>query len=313
VKMLVTGAAGFFGAALVRLLAAQGCQVFGLVRPETDLWRLQNLPASVELVACDLLAPDQAGACIERIRPELCIHLAWYVQPSKFLTSPLNLQHLQASLSLAELLAKNGCRRLVAAGTCAEYDSERGYLSEAAPLLPLNLYAASKVALGLLLAPFAAQLGLELAWARIFYAYGPFEDERRFIPAVINTLLRSEPTRLTPGGQVRDYLHNQDVAGALWAVAQSSLVGPVNIGSGVPVTNRQVAIQIGEILGRPELVKFGDLPYRAGDPMFVVADTRRLQQSTGWQPRFGLEEGLANAINWWKERSTLTWTRNEPQ
>jgi nucleoside-diphosphate-sugar epimerase len=103
--------------------------------------------------------------------------------------------------------------------------------------------------------------------------------------------------------QVRDYLHIDDVAGALWAIAQKSLTGIINIGSGVPVTNRQVAIQIGDILGCPELVKFGDLPYRPGDPMFVCADNRRLVEQTGWQPGFGMEEGLANTVDWWKEKS----------
>ena len=303
-NVLLTGATGFLGAPLARLLVRLGCQVYAPVRPESNRWRIQDLLSSpsLHMLDCDLLAPDQVASCLESVRPELCFHLAWYAQPGKYLTSPLNLQHLSASLTLAGQLAEKGCKRLVVAGTCAEYNADLGYLSESSPTAPATLYAASKLALNLTLAQLAPQLDLQVAWARIFYVYGPCEDGRRFIPAVIRSLLRGETTQLTPGMQVRDYLHIDDVAGALWAIAQKSLTGIINIGSGVPVTNRQVAIQIGDILGCPELVKFGDLPYRPGDPMFVCADNRRLVEQTGWQPGYGIEEGLSNTIDWWKSR-----------
>jgi len=213
-NVLLTGATGFLGAPLAKLLVQQGCQVYAAVRPESNRWRIQDILSSdnLHLVDCDLLEPDQVAACLAHIKPELCFHLAWYAQPGKYLTSPLNLQHLNASLELAAQLAENGCKSLVVAGTCAEYNTELGYLSESSPTAPGTLYAASKLALNLTLAQLAPQLGLEVAWGRIFYVYGPCEDERRFIPALIAALLRRESTRLTPGGQVRDYLHIDDVA-----------------------------------------------------------------------------------------------------
>lgn len=301
-KVLLTGATGFIGSHLARLLLRDGCEVYALLRPESDLWRIRDLSDQLHLLTGDLLSQEQVTGCLERCRPELCFHLAWYAEPGKYLSSPLNVAYLNASLHLASCLAETGCRRLVVAGSVAEYDTERGYLSETSPTRPRTLYAASKLALYTVLAQLAPQLGLELAWARIFYVYGSYEDERRFIPAVISSLLRGEATKLTPGEQVRDYLHVEDVAGALWAVAQSGLSGVVNIGSGLPVTNKEIALRIGAILGRSELVKFGDLPYRSGDPMFVCADNRRFLKHTDWQPRHGIEEGLKQTTNWWKKR-----------
>jgi UDP-glucuronate decarboxylase len=130
------------------------------------------------------------------------------------------------------------------------------------------------VALNTLLEQLAGQIDLEAAWARVFYVYGPKESEGRFFPAIIGAMLGGETIRTTGGEQVRDYLHIDDVAGALWALAESDLTGVVNVGSGVPVTNKQVVLAIADLLGRPDLVRFGDLPYREGDPMFVVADNR---------------------------------------
>ena len=152
-------------------------------------------------------------------RPDLCIHLAWYAQPGKYLSSPLNLQHLQAGLHLGKLLAKAGCHRLVVAGTCAEYDTEAGLSFEASPT-PGQPVRRQQVALGLL-AQLAAQLDLELAWARNFYVYGPYEDERRFVPAVIGSVLRARPPASPPAGRCTITCTSRR-GGALWAVGAAA-------------------------------------------------------------------------------------------
>ncbi len=259
------------------------------------------MKGSLQLLHGDLLSADDSRKwSIGRV-PDLCFHLAWYAEPGVYQTSPMNIRYIEASLNLATQLARAGCKRLVVAGTCAEYDAGHGYLSESSPTRRVTLYAASKVALWAVLERLAEKIGLDVAWARIFYVYGPHEDERRFIPAVITSLLRNEPTRLTPGEQVRDYLHVEDVARALWTVGRSDLNGVVNVGSGLPVTNRDIALKIGAIVGRPDLVRLGDLPYRAGDPMFVCANTHHLFEDTGWRPRHDTDSGLRDTTAWWRE------------
>jgi nucleoside-diphosphate-sugar epimerase len=189
----------------------------------------------------------------------------------------------------------------VIAGSFSEYDQELGYLSEDSALRPNTLYGAAKVALHQALALWAPAAGVELLWPRIFSVYGPAEHKKRFVPAVILAALRRETTRLTPGEQLRDYLHVADAAEAVWAAAQSGLSGPLNIGSGKPVSIAELATHIGALLGCPELIRLGDLPYRQGDPMFICANTRRLVGQTGWQPRYALEDGLEHTIGWWRE------------
>lgn len=145
---------------------------------------------------------------------------------------------------------------------------------------------------------------MELVWPRIFSVYGPMEHEKRFVPAVILAALRGEATRLSPGEQLRDYMHVNDTARAVWHVAQSGLTGPVNIASGKPVAIGELAVKIGELIGRPDLIRLGDLPYREGDPMFVCANTKLLQ-GTGWKPQFNLRAGLQDTIEWWKKRLSV--------
>jgi nucleoside-diphosphate-sugar epimerase len=92
------------------------------------------------------------------------------------------------------------------------------------------------------------------------------------------------------------------VASAIYAVATSQLTGAVNIASGIPITVREIALKIGEALGRVNLLKFGALPYGASEPLYLLADNTKLREGTGWKPRYRLEEGLLQTIEWWKSR-----------
>jgi nucleoside-diphosphate-sugar epimerase len=123
------------------------------------------------------------------------------------------------------------------------------------------------------------------------------------VPSVARALLEDREAVVSPGAQVRDFLHVDDAAGALWAIATSAARGAVNVGSGQPVTVADIARSLGAIADRPDLVKLGALPYRLGDPMFVCADVRRLTEQCGWKPRFQLESGLRNTIEWWRAQS----------
>lgn len=301
-RVLLTGASGFVGSHMARHLVQEGHEVYALVRDRSDMSRLHDVQESLHLVWGDLLDGEAVAQAIALARPEACLHVAWYAEPGVYLRSPLNIQYIGASLALATKLAEAGCRRMVVAGTCAEYDASYGYLSETTPTGPVTLYAASKVALQTVLAKLAEQIELSVAWARIFYIYGPRENPKRFVPDIITTMLRGEPTRTTLGEQVRDYVHVEDVASGLWALAQSDLDGVVNLGTGVPVTNRQIVEQVGRILNRPDLVKLGDMPYRAGDPMFICADNHLIRERTGWRPKYDIGSGLRHTIDWWREQ-----------
>jgi nucleoside-diphosphate-sugar epimerase len=304
-RVFITGASGFIGSQLTRVLVEEEAEVYALLRPDSNPWRVGDMLSSLKVVKGDLLHPEQGWLDeLERVQPEICFHFAWYAEPGIFLTSPLNLQYLAKSLVLAEGLSKAGCKKLVIAGSFSEYDSDLGYLSENSTLKPNTPYGAAKIALHQALSLWAPRAGVELVWPRIFSVYGPMEHEKRFVPAVIIAALRGVPTRLSPGEQLRDYLHVSDTASAIWQVSQSGLTGPVNIGSGKPVTIGKIASQIGDMLGKSELIRLGDLPYREGDPMFVCANTRLLQ-SMGWKPQFELEAGLQDTIEWWKKQPNV--------
>jgi len=290
---------------LARILIDEGCEVFALSRPSAQRTKDPKLAESLHWVAGDILSPESYSEEIKKIKPELAFHLAWYVEPGQYLNSLRNLEMLQGTLRLVSLLGEIGCKKLVSVGTCFEYDTDIGYLSETSPTNPRSLYAASKLATSLVSKRIALLSEMSFVWARLFYMYGPHEDKRRLVPLVINSLLRGEEARTTKGEQIRDFLHVEDVARALWAIAKSNLSGVVNIGSGHPITIRDILMKTAQMLGRPDLIKFGVVPYDPADRMFVCSINQRLLEKTGWTERYTLDSGLEQTIEWWKKELVL--------
>ena len=300
--VLLTGATGFVGAHLARRLLHDGCRVSALLRPTARLDRIADLLPQMGRIDGDLAAPARYAAALRADPPDLCVHLAWYAVPGRYLHATENLAWVTASLALLEALHAVGCPRTVFVGTCVEYDTSYGYLSETTPARPASLYAACKHSLYLTGAQFQARQGRSFAWPRLFYQYGPWEDARRLVPLIIGKLRAGDPCPLTVGSQIRDYLHISDVAGAIWAVAQSALEGPVNIGSGQPISVAALAQQVGALLGRPDLLQLGAIPLPPGEPPFICANPTLLR-TTGWQPQYDLRTGVADTVAWWQAQS----------
>jgi nucleoside-diphosphate-sugar epimerase len=302
-RVLVTGAAGFIGSHLTRRIACEGDSVWAVTSPGENTDRLADILDRVSVMPVELRDARAVQDLASALRPDCAVHLAWYLTPGEFWTAPENLDCVAMSLSLVAALARAGCKRFVGVGTCFEYDSDYGFLSEnITPCRPSSLYGVCKNATYEILQAYCRKAAMPLAWARIFHLYGPAEAEVRLVPGVILALLNGQVARCTHGEQIRDYLHVEDVASALWAIAKSEVCGPVNVGSGQPVTVRKIVETIAHYLKREKDVAFGALPTDPQEPPLLVADVRRLANEIGWKPALTLDEGVAKTCEWWRTR-----------
>ncbi len=300
-RVLLTGASGFVGARVARQLLARGHQVTAVSLPQDRPDRLEELAGRLRLAALDLRDAAASEALIAQARPEGCIHLAWYAVPGLYLHAEENLGSLEASVGLLRRLIRGGCANVVMAGTCAEYDTEAGILREDGPTRPATLYAATKLSMCLIGQELAKKHRVKFAWGRIFYLYGPGEDSRRAIPALIRALLEGKTFDATAGEQVRDYLHVDDVAAGFVRLLESGADGVYNICSGVPDSMKKIMSAVASSLAMESRVRFGAVPYRGWEPQRICGDNAKLR-SLGWAPRFDLESGVRDAIAWWKAR-----------
>lgn len=268
---LVTGGSGFVGREVVAGLAEQGVAVRLVLRDGRD-------------------PPEEAGDALERVihTPNLfaesstwwasackgidtAVHVAWYAEPGRYLTSLLNLECVAGTLSFAKGAAEAGVRRWVGIGTCFEYDVTAGRLAVDTPLRPTTPYAGAKAATYLALSPWCQEARVEFLWCRLFYLYGgDHEDRRRLVPYIRSRLAAGEAADLTSGAQIRDFMDVRQAGRMIANAALGGRQGAMNICSGVAITVRQLAETVADEFGRRDLLRFGARPDNLVDPPMVV-------------------------------------------
>lgn len=298
--LLLTGARGFIGRQTLTALLRRGFEVHALSRA--------GVPPSHPGVVwhrADLLDSSTRRQLIDELRPSHLAHLAWAVEPGKFWTAPDNAEWLEVSADLLSLFAAAGGRRALVTGTCAEYDwrLEHGRPScEDDPCAPQTPYGQAKNELHQRATVIATQTGVSLVWARLFMAFGPYEDPRRLVPKICRSVLAGREAELTSGGQIRDFLDTRDIGEALATLIDGKIEGPVNVASGEARSIASLALEFGGLAGRPELIRLGALVERVGEPQFLVADVRRLHNEAGFRAASPTSERLAECFIWWRNR-----------
>jgi nucleoside-diphosphate-sugar epimerase len=265
-RILVTGGTGFVGRQVVPRLVAAGHDVLAPSRADTDL-----------------LAPGEAARLAAAARADVLVQLAWEAAPG-YATSPANPAWLCASLELARAFADAGGRRIVAAGSCAELDLERP-----------TPYADAKRALHLGLRALATTHGLELAWARLFFLYGPGEHPDRLVASIAASLAAGREALASTGRQRRDYLDVRDAGAAIALLATSRATGLFEVASGSAPAVADIARALAEAADRPGLLRLGARPAPDEAPL-IVGDPSSLRAATGWEPAIALPDGLREAV-----------------
>jgi dTDP-6-deoxy-L-talose 4-dehydrogenase (NAD+) len=271
----MTGATGFVGRHVLAALAAHDLELSVAVRPERPL---PALPARARAVVLDM---DDAGPhTFDQLgRPDVLLHLAWSGLPHYAAATHLEVE-LPRQRQFLEACVQGGLRRLVVTGTCLEYGMQEGELFEDRPAAPTTAYATAKHRLHEDLQAWRGTHGLELAWLRIFYLFGPGQAASSLFSQLHAAIDRGDTHfPMSPGNQVRDFM---PVEQAATEIARLTLrptdAGTLNLCSGKPTRVIDIARRWVAERGADILLDTGRFPYPTYEPMSFWGNRSRLDQ-----------------------------------
>ena len=283
-RILITGATGLIGKELPPALSKHDFDVFAIAInsdvPANDFhWHQANL-----------FDEQAVNAIVSEVKPEYLLNLAW-TTTGDYLSSDINYSFLTAGINLARAFVRCGGKRAVFAGTCFEYKFKNSPLKETDALdVGKTNYTYCKNALRETAGRIFASAGIEFSYGRIFYVYGRNEASSRLTASIISKLKKGEEVVIKAGPLKKDYIYTKDIANAFVTLADSNILGPVNICTGEPITIKEYVTAIANKIGRPDLLKFED--DFGNQPPIIVGDNTRLVSEVGYRPTYSLNAAL---------------------
>jgi len=288
---LVTGGVGFIGSALSAALDRLGSEVHTVSRrPSVPTKRGRHWQV-------DLSDAAAVENLVRETKPQYVFHLASHVMgaPDLHHVLPAFQSNLQTTVNLLCALAEAGCTRMITTGSLVE--PEKG-----ARGIPNSPYAAAKWASSDYARMFHALYAFPVSIARVFMVYGPAQqDMTKLVPYVIRCLLNGEAPKVTSGKHRIDWIFVDDVVQGFLklAVASGAEGESVDLGSGAPITIRELVDTICRLMDAQVRPEYGALPDRPMEPI-RVADIASCARQIGWSPKIGLQEGLRRTIDWYR-------------
>jgi dolichol-phosphate mannosyltransferase len=308
-KVLITGAAGFVGGNLAHRLLQDGHELHLLVRPDSELWRLDDIRGHVRMHAIDIANCERVRSTIDRVRPDWVFHLAangaysWQTNPYEMIQT-----NIAGIVNLLESSARAGCESFVNTGSSSEYGLQDGAPSENEALAPNSYYAVTKAAATHVCRYIAAKTGMRVTTLRLYSAYGPLEDPRRLVPTLILKARQRQLPPLVNPSTARDYIYIADVVSAYLAVVGANLKesGAIfNVGSGQQTTIAKIVEEVRSMFRLNVEPQWGAMPDRIWDTSTWVCNNNKIRHEIGWAPTHSLKDGLKKFADWLESEDRL--------
>lgn len=328
-KVLITGVTGMIGSHVARVLVSRRTcyQIYGLVRPRSNLDTLVGLLDKLILLTGDITDGPRMTTILEELRPDYLYHFAAQAINSLSYGSPevtLN-TNVVGTMNILEAVRKAGLgTRILLAGSSTEYgktaDTWSGPIPESAPLNPVSPYGVSKVTTEKLGNQYFLSYGVKVITARFFIQVGVGGTDSLAVHQFCKQIALAEAGLADPIVRhgnlktLRDMTDVRDSASVVVELAEKGSAGEAyNIGSGRAMTIEKlldVAISLAKV---PIKAVKDKSRFRVYDEKVLLADNTKVRALTGWTPRTNMRRTVNLILDYWRRRiSSLYDTQAKP-
>ena len=307
-RVVISGATGAIGMALIQKCVEDAIEVIVLVRPESPRNAYISRNANITIIECGLeeMHTFRNKKEMESIRKcDVFYHFAWAGTFGDFRNSmEIQAKNIEYTLDAVELAHRLGCHTFIGAGSQAEYGRVEGKLSSTTPTNPENGYGIAKLCAGQMSRIRCHQLGMKHIWTRILSVYGPYDGSNTMVMSTIDKLLKGITPSFTKAEQQWDYLYSGDAARVMVLLGDKGSDGQIYcIGSGRTKPLSEYIKIIQDIVSPDMTMGFGEIPYSPQQVMYLCADIGELKRDTGFEPQVMFEDGIRNTVEWIKNRT----------
>jgi UDP-glucose 4-epimerase len=311
-RVLVTGATGFVGANVARRLLDDGHDVHVVVRSDRNAWRIADIQTDLVIHEGSLTDRETAARIIAAVRPEWVFHLAAHGAYSwERDIEAMVATNVAATFGFVQACLDFGVDCFVNTGSSSEYGLKDHPPQESEGIAPNSPYAVTKAAATLFCGYLARERGIPAPTLRLYSAYGPWEEPKRFVPTLLVAAMEGRLPPLVDPDVARDFVYVDDVVDAYLLAASRPHADPgaiYNVGTGVQTTIAQLVDTVREMLPIDAAPEWGSMPNRAWDTTTWVADPRKIARDLGWRPRVDVSAGMARTLAWLQSDPALVVT-----
>ena len=299
-KVIITGATGMIGIALIEYLLEKNVEITAIIRENSN--RKNNIPVNqnLKIVECSLNSLKELE--LDSCDYDTFFHLAWEgtFGESRNNQSKQNM-NIEFTNDAVRLAKRSGCETFIGAGSQAEFGRVKGKIDKNTIPHPETEYGKAKLQAGIYSRELANELGIKHIWTRFFSVYGPYDGEKTMVMTSIRKMLVGQSPEYTLGEQNWDYLYCKDAAKAMYLLAtRGSENKTYCIASGKTRKLYEYIEIIKNNINSNIILKLGAKQYAENQVMNLSVDISELVNDVDFIPEFDFETGIKNTINWYK-------------